>query len=282
MSRIGIYRILCLINGKGYIGQSHNLEKREESHFYKLRKNKHHNRHLQRAFDKYGIDNFKFEILEECTLQELNAKEKYWMNFYDATSFDKGYNIRPDPTSNRGFKHTEEAKRKIAAWGTGRKHTEEEKARMREALKNRDQWGKNNPAYGKPPTEAQLAYRRKKKAFSERKKAAREIRICACGCEGTFEVIVTSSKIYLNHHQLIGKELKEHEVRTCLCGCGETFKVLSSCSQKYVDRSHYLKLNGVQRETRTCICGCGITFEVKVNSVKKFVSGHNSRNKVNA
>ena len=45
---------------------------------------------LSRAFRKYGINNFSFEIVEECSKEELNKKEKYWINYYN--SFFNGYN----------------------------------------------------------------------------------------------------------------------------------------------------------------------------------------------
>lgn len=43
-----------------------------------------------RAFRKYGIDNFSFDVIEECTVNELNEKEIYWISFYD--TFFNGYN----------------------------------------------------------------------------------------------------------------------------------------------------------------------------------------------
>jgi len=57
---IGIYKITC--NDKLYIGSSNNIRKRWRRHINDLNGNKHINIHLQRAFDKYGINNFKFEI----------------------------------------------------------------------------------------------------------------------------------------------------------------------------------------------------------------------------
>lgn len=51
---IGIYQIKNKINGKVYIGQSINIEKRLKRHLNDLRKLKHRNQHLQNAFNKYG------------------------------------------------------------------------------------------------------------------------------------------------------------------------------------------------------------------------------------
>ena len=85
---IGIYKITNLINGKVYIGQSIDIEKRWEDHkFYSGKENTA----IQSAFKKYGISNFSFEVIEECLKEELDAKEIYWIAKYD--SFNNGYNL---------------------------------------------------------------------------------------------------------------------------------------------------------------------------------------------
>ena len=89
---IGIYKIENLINGKKYIGQSIHIEKRwatEKRDAFNEKKASYHYP-LSKAFRKYGIENFSFEIIEECLQEELNDKEKYWVAFYD--SFYSGYN----------------------------------------------------------------------------------------------------------------------------------------------------------------------------------------------
>jgi len=74
---IGIYRIKNLKNKKCYYGSSKNIEKRWRTHLNNLKNGKHHNTHLQRSWDKYGEDNFVFELVEECDetiLLELEQK----------------------------------------------------------------------------------------------------------------------------------------------------------------------------------------------------------------
>ena len=92
---IGIYKITNLINNKSYIGQSINIEKRWYEHRYKSQceDDRSFNSILHIAFRKYGIDNFKFEILEELkTVEQLDKKEQYYIKLYN-TITPNGYNI---------------------------------------------------------------------------------------------------------------------------------------------------------------------------------------------
>ena len=79
---IGIYRIVNLVNGKAYIGQTkEKFQRRYWLHRWELRKGKHDNKHLQRAWDKYGEENFVFEIVEVLPLEEIDDREKYWIDW---------------------------------------------------------------------------------------------------------------------------------------------------------------------------------------------------------
>ena len=84
----GIYKITNILNKKCYIGQSINIPLRWRHHrSFSLKES---NYPLYRAFKKYGIENFTFEILEECLPSELNEKEIYWIKFFN--SYNEGYN----------------------------------------------------------------------------------------------------------------------------------------------------------------------------------------------
>lgn len=72
---IGIYKITNKINGNSYIGQSNNINRRFIEH-----RCKETNKSLKLAFIKYGIKNFSFEVLEQCSLEKLNEKEIYYIS----------------------------------------------------------------------------------------------------------------------------------------------------------------------------------------------------------
>lgn len=90
---IGIYKITNLINGKSYIGQSVNIKKRFNAHKSAAfnSNNKNYDFPLYKAIRKYGIENFEFEVLEECKKSELNDKEKWYISKYQ-TLGKNGYN----------------------------------------------------------------------------------------------------------------------------------------------------------------------------------------------
>ena len=73
----GIYIITNLLNKKVYIGQSKNIYRRGILHRFQLNNNNHCNSHLQRSFNKYGKDNFSFEVIEYCENNILTEREKY-------------------------------------------------------------------------------------------------------------------------------------------------------------------------------------------------------------
>lgn len=119
----GIYQIVNTINNKIYIGSSHDLNERRINHFSMLRNNSHHSITLQRAINKHGIDNFKFEILEYCESNNLIIREEYYLvkllksdeclNGNCEYFLKNGYNIKPSAIS--GFKgmHSIETRIKI-------------------------------------------------------------------------------------------------------------------------------------------------------------------------
>lgn len=122
-SNPGIYKITSIASGKIYIGCASNVRTRINGHLYDLRKEKHHNSYLQRAWIKYGEENFVFEIIEKCDINDLHAKEHYWVNELNCLDRAIGYNLKPtDPNGNST--HSEETKEKLRIANKGQKPSE--------------------------------------------------------------------------------------------------------------------------------------------------------------
>jgi len=136
----GIYLIKNIINNKVYIGSAVNIDRRWEQHKKLLKKGKHHSCHLQLAWNKYGEQNFKFEILEEVSNPlHLISYEQVYLDYHKSYEDERGYNICKVAGSTYGLRHTEEAKQKMREASTGRtvKHSEETKQKIREASTGR-------------------------------------------------------------------------------------------------------------------------------------------------
>lgn len=150
MNNKGIYGILNIINNKIYIGSSKNLSRRKREHFNELRSNKHSNKYLQRAFNKYGENNFKFLKLEtNIEIDNLIERENYWVNLKNSLNRDFGYNLQL-PLKEDSFEHNSETKellRRIAyEQYTGKKYESNKndyiqwKAKLRSRQLTREQW----------------------------------------------------------------------------------------------------------------------------------------------
>jgi group I intron endonuclease len=130
----GIYLIKNIINNKVYIGSAINIDKRWKHHKKDLAKGKHHSCLLQRAWDKYGEQNFKFEIIEEVQNPvHLLSYEQVFLDYYKSYEDDKGYNICKIAGSRYGLKSSKETKQKLREAHIGKKFSEEHKKKIKEA-----------------------------------------------------------------------------------------------------------------------------------------------------
>ena len=102
---IGIYSITNTVDGKVYVGKSKNIESRWSAHRCNLTKTKsakHCNRHLLNAVNKYGINAFKFEIIESFDSVDeslIAERELFHIQRLDSLNRKKGYNLRLDSDS---------------------------------------------------------------------------------------------------------------------------------------------------------------------------------------
>lgn len=111
---IGIYKIENKANGKVYIGQSIDIDTRWYNHIRELNGNRHCNPHFQRAWNKYGKDNFEFMVIEECTVQNIDERETYWIDYYKAIVPKYGYNITAGGQGRHGYSWSEEDKERLS------------------------------------------------------------------------------------------------------------------------------------------------------------------------
>lgn len=129
---IGIYKITSP-SGKIYIGQSQQVEKRKEHY----RKNSHRipQPKLRNSFEKYGVDNHRFEVIEECSITDLNDRERHWQEHYQV--LDKGLNCVYTETDTKRRVMSEDTKAKIGDANRGRIMSVEEIEKRRQiAIKN--------------------------------------------------------------------------------------------------------------------------------------------------
>lgn len=147
MKTAGLYKIINKVNGKKYVGSSNNVKKRWRDHKSLLRRGVHHNIHLQSAYNKYGAQNFEYELLKEVEEEQLLQEEQELL--------DKLFQQEPANIYNIG-----RIARSVMA---GSNHTEEVKQILREKLS-----GEKHPHYGKPVSEEwRNNISRAKKRFSD-------------------------------------------------------------------------------------------------------------------
>ena len=118
----GIYKITNIKNNKSYIGQSIDIERRWRSHRTEPfnENSSQYNTIFYKAIRKYGIDNFTFEVLEECPAEQLDEKEKYWIEYYSTYSSQvnsKGYNMTSGGEQSSFLYNTEEI---LKLWNEGK------------------------------------------------------------------------------------------------------------------------------------------------------------------
>jgi len=130
-----IYRIRNLVDGKVYIGQAVNFEKRKSRHLWELRSGRHKNEHMQRAWLVHGESNFVFEVLEDgIPSGALVEAEQRHIDGHGSFDCAKGYNKAPVAGSNIGVKYSDDAKLRMSAAQRGRTFTDEARKRISATL----------------------------------------------------------------------------------------------------------------------------------------------------
>lgn len=157
----GIYKIVNKINGKYYVGKSKDLKERWSSHKRLLINNKHPNAYLQYAWNKDGVNNFEFVVVEYLEPNDVlltEVEQKYLDKFIEdkKNGIDNCYNIA---ITSDGSVISQETKKKLSESMKGKMvgeknpfygktHTEETRKKLSESNK-----GANNHNYGKKLSE---------------------------------------------------------------------------------------------------------------------------------
>lgn len=133
----GIYAIIHRDSGRWYAGQSINIKSRWQGHRQALRKGKHSNARLQRAWNKYGEDAFDFVVLILAPVHLLNDLEQAYLDDPETSAFNIA---KCAEASARGLIFTPETRAKMSAAKKGRKRgpmSEETRAKLSESMSGR-------------------------------------------------------------------------------------------------------------------------------------------------
>lgn len=135
-----IYKFTNLINGKVYIGQTRKqFRERLANHIWQM-KNKPS--YFHKALLKYGLSNFDIKILERCdNPEDLNGLEIYWIDYFDSTNKDKGYNLTKGGNGipvkvNKMYEITEESKEKRSKSAKEKWKNQEYRQRYKQSRKD--------------------------------------------------------------------------------------------------------------------------------------------------
>ena len=144
MKQTGVYCWRSLRDGKVYVGSAAvSFDNRRRDHLKMLKKGNHHSIHFQRAWFKYGQENFVFEVLKRCSPRKCLYWEQVFIDRNKSFYCKYGYNRCPTAGSSLGIKRTKEQKaqmrgrpcsaetrRKLSLAFSKRRHSEVTKKRI--------------------------------------------------------------------------------------------------------------------------------------------------------
>lgn len=135
----GVYSIKNKISGKHYVGQSIQIEGRWRLHRNELNGNRHHNSHLQNAWNLHGESAFEFLVLQECEADKavLAEAEQQWLDTLRSADRRFGYNIAAVAASNLGITRSPEARARMSA--AKKRMSAETKDKLRRAVLGKKQ-----------------------------------------------------------------------------------------------------------------------------------------------
>ena len=180
----GIYKIISP-SGKVYIGESVNIKKRLLKY---LRLNCKQQNKLYNSFLKYGVINHTFEVIEECDINDLKCRERYWQDYYDVLGKNglnlilTGYSEIKQTISEESIEKMKKTfKERGVSVGKnnpmyGKQHSEETIIKISKSRRGQyggiknpmyGKFGKNHPAYGNKPTKENLEKARENNLYGK-------------------------------------------------------------------------------------------------------------------
>jgi group I intron endonuclease len=113
--RSGVYTIVCLVNGKTYVGSSVNVRSRWNAHRRDLRNGQHVNSLLQRSWNRYGEAAFRFNLLRGVPPVYLIQAEQEMIDCLRTADRRFGFNLAPKASSTVGYRFSDDQKAKVSA-----------------------------------------------------------------------------------------------------------------------------------------------------------------------
>lgn len=169
--KTGIYEIVNLINWKRYLGSSANIYYRWKSHRSKLEQGNHCNTILQNAYNKYGVENFKYNIVLELEIDNLLIIEQWYLDNTDCE-----YNVCKTVSSvMKDRKHSESSRKKISEKLKGHVLSEETRRKISKALSGRKRPNISTAQTGRPAPWISELNRKRWQVFREKSSACKSV-----------------------------------------------------------------------------------------------------------
>jgi group I intron endonuclease len=136
LSACGVYSITQISTGKIYIGSTTtSFKNRWRRHRYDLKNNSHHSLYLQRAYNKYGVDDFRFNVELVCPSDATLVEEQKYLDLKQSFLPAHGFNHNANSGGRKGRLHSVESIHKMRLVHAGFKHSEETKKQMSQTRK---------------------------------------------------------------------------------------------------------------------------------------------------
>jgi group I intron endonuclease len=219
---IGIYKITSP-TGKVYIGQAVDITGRKKK--YSRLSCKKQPR-LYNSLLKYGFSEHIFEVVEECEVEELNTRERYWQDFYNVLG-NRGLNCKLTETENISGHLSEETKRKIGQSNKGKQRTLQVREKLSRIKKGNIPWNKGI----KMTEECKDKISKSKKGKPSKKKGSKlseDIKKVMNQSRIKYKNIVKFNKkgmqVYSTIKEAVAEGYNREQIRLCLTGKAKTHK----------------------------------------------------------